>query len=75
MTKINTKKVEKILTSLSNMSSRKDIQDEKGNLDLVLFNKTPEVVEVTSKLKEMGVDREWLRTNGFVVGSMILTFK
>lgn len=75
MKNIDTKKVEKLLTGLSNMSSRTDIQDGKGNLDITLFNKTQEVIEVTSKLKEMGVDREWLRTNGFVVGSMILTFK
>ena len=63
------KKVEKILNSLSKIKDRPI--DNSGNLDVVAFNKLPEVKKAVSELKELGANKNWLSKH-FVVASMIL---
>ena len=67
---ISKNKVATILTSLGKIADRPT--DKKGNLDLQAFNELPEVEKTVKKLKELGVDKKWLRENGFMVARMIL---
>jgi len=69
-TTINKNKVSAILTGLGEIADRP--QDEKGNLNVKAFNELPEVKKTVKRLKELGVNRKWLRDNGFQVALMVL---
>ena len=70
--KISISKVEVILNYLAATKNRPT--DKKGNLDLKAFQETPEAKKVISDLKELGVDKKWLWSNGFMVAGILLNF-
>ena len=59
-----------ILTGLSVIADRP--LDKDGNLDVVAFNKLPEVIKAKNKLKALGADKKFLSTY-FWVAAMVLT--
>ena len=67
---INKNKVEMILTGLGEIADRP--KDKKGNLDVKAFNELSEVQKTIRRLKELGVTRKWLWSNGFNVAGMLL---
>jgi len=69
---IDKQKVKELLTSLESLDT-KEITRADGTLDVKEFNALPEVREVVSKLKELGVTRPWLREY-FNLAGLILTF-
>jgi len=70
--KISISKVKVILDYLATTKNRPT--DKKGNLDLKAFQETPEAKKVISDLKELGVDKKWLWSNGFMVAGILLNF-
>lgn len=71
--KINKSKVQKLLVGLQTIDKKRVADDNKPDtMDLKKFNELPEVVEVINQLKEMGVDKKWLFSNGFVPAGMVL---
>jgi len=48
--------------------------DKDGHLDLKAFQETPEVKKAISDLKELGVDKKWLWSNGFMAAGILLNF-
>jgi len=71
-TKINKQKVQRLLVNLQDLDT-KEVTKENGNLDVEKFNNLPEVKELVSKFKEMGVTRVWLRKH-FRIAWWLLTF-
>lgn len=50
-------------------------ETEEGNLDIAKFNELPEVIEVKTKLQEIGMDsRSELFNAGFMSAGLVLTF-
>lgn len=71
--KINKSKVQKLLVGLQTIDPKRVADDSKPDtMDLKKFNELPEVVEVINQLKEMGVDKKWLFSNGFMLAEMVL---
>lgn len=62
--------VQRILSDLGKNAPRP--VDAKGNLDVPEFNKLPEAREAIAKLKKLGITGDWLRSNGFVLSTMLL---
>jgi len=76
MTKVNVRKVESILQSLSKIPEDQRPVDEKGNLDIAKLNEREDVKTCVKLLKAEGVkDRSHLIDLGFLAGAMILKFK
>jgi len=69
---INKQKVQRLLVNLQDLDT-KEVTKENGNLDVEKFNNLPEVKELVSKFKEMGVTRVWLRKH-FRIAWWLLTF-
>lgn len=61
-----------VLNGLAQVADRP--KDEKGNLDVGVFNELPEVRKAVKRLKQVGITRKWLFRNGFMIAGLILTF-
>ncbi len=64
---------ETVLKGLGAIADRPTKKD--GSLDTDAFNKLPEVKKATKRLKEAGINRNWLWDNGFMAAGMLLTFE
>ena len=64
-----------ILEDLSTSIKKSSLPlDDKGNLDILEYNKLPKVREAIVKLKGINIDKRWLIENGFMPAAMILMF-
>ena len=69
---IDKQKVKELLVSLENLDIKK-VTKENGLLDVRAFNELQKVREVVSKLKEMGVTKEYL-LKYFTNAGLILSY-
>lgn len=66
---IDKNKVGIILNGLGAIADRP--MDKKGNLDVKAFNGLPEVKKAVNKLKELGVNKKWLREH-YQIAALLL---
>ena len=73
MVKIDKKLIQSLLANLTAVDTKK-YSNNKGNLDIPKFNKNPFVAGTIYVLKKMGVDKNWLRENGYMNACIVLHF-
>lgn len=69
---IKVDEVNKLLNDLSSLGKSKIPLDKKGNIDLKLFDKIPEVKLIINRLKKFKITSDWLFDNGFVPAGILL---
>ena len=63
--------VKDILVSLQDIET-KHLEDEKGHLDIKVFNELPQVKKAIKELEKLKITRGWLFLNGFANSGMVL---
>lgn len=65
-------KVQKILIELSKIDLEKIPKEENGSIKFPEFYGVKEVKITTDKLREFGINNDWLYKNGFVAAGLLL---
>ena len=72
MNKTDKKCIRQIIRSISKVDTADCRKEDGDSLDLDKFNRHPDIILKINELKQYGVNREWLRNNGYILAALIL---